>query len=468
MKLKRTTKMGTYTVVIALVVLTAIIFLNLIVSALPTKYTIYDTSAEKLYSISEESEKAVRNIKEDVVIYFLCSGGTEDETLRTFLDRYSSANPKIKIRVIDPVESPAFILKYTEEELQNYSLIIESAQRFKVINYTDIYELDVYAYYYQGITSYTFNGERLITSALDYVTTNNMPKIYTVNGHNESKFSQTLGTQITDLNYTVEELILVKNEEVPKDASAIILNIPTSDISEDDAKKIKKYLDNGGKVFLITSAAYKKMENLNSVTEHFGLTSDYGIVIEDDSGMSMANAPYGLIPNIESHSITDSLRASSFPLIFYGHPIKKTESVPDGITVTSIFTTSDKSYTVDPKSDSNNLGKTEDSLNGPFSVGSVAESQNGGALVWISSDYAFNDTINSYSSGANYKYFLSAIRFLSPRDTIISDIPGIVLEEPILTVTDSQANFWSTVLTVIIPLGFIAIGVAKWVIRRRK
>ncbi len=468
MKLKRTTKMGTYTVVIALIVLAAIIFVNLIISALPSKYTVFDTSAEKLYSISEESEKSIKNIKEDVVINFICSGGAEDENLRTFLNRYASANPKIKIKVIDPVESPAFILNYTEDELSNYSLIIESAKRFKIIDYNDIYVMDLYAYYYQGIQSYTFNGERLVTSALDYVTTNNMPKIYTLNGHNEAALSETLKNQISDLNYTLEELILIKVNEVPADASAIIINVPTSDINEDDAKKLKKYIDNGGKVFLITSAAYKKMQNLNSVTEHMGLTSDYGIIIEKDSGMTLPNQSYALVPKIQNHAVTSQLMNSTFPIIPYAHPIRKTEKTPEGVTVTELFTTSDKSYTVDPKSSSGSLEKTEESLSGPFSVASVSEQENGGALVWISSDYSFNDNMNSYSSGANYKYFLSVIKTISPRDTIITEIPGVTVEEPMLKVTEDQAKFWNIVLTFVVPFTFIGIGVLKWAIRRRK
>ena len=55
-KLKKTTRMGTYTVVISLVLLAAIVLVNMIVSSLPTKYTVIDTSLNKIYSISEETE----------------------------------------------------------------------------------------------------------------------------------------------------------------------------------------------------------------------------------------------------------------------------------------------------------------------------------------------------------------------------------------------------------------------------
>ena len=464
---RRSAKMGTYTVVLALIVLAAIIVLNMIVSALPTKYTIIDTSAEKLYSISEETEKAIQNIKEDVVINYLCQNGTQDEMLRAFLDRYATANSKIKIKVVDPIESPAFTLKYTEQEISNYSLIVESASTFKIIDYYDIYSLDLYAYYYQGIQQYTFNGERLLTSALDFVTSGNTPKIYTLTGHSEAALSETLKTQITDLNYVISELKLLTVSEVPDDASAIIINVPKADLNDDDVTKLKAYLDKGGKVFLLTSALAKSpLENLMKVTGYYGLSMSENIIIEENTDKCVSGMPYWLLPDISSHSITDPLKDSKFIQIPYAHPINKADDVRSSVTVTELFTTSDKAYTIDPSA--TEIKKTESSITGKFTVGAVAQESGKGTLVWIGSDYAFVDQVNSYSSGANYQYFLSVIKNLSPRDTIVNDIPGITVADPTLTVSESQATFWGTVLTAIIPLAFVAYGLAKWIIRRRK
>lgn len=464
---KRSAKMGTYTVVLALIVLAAIIIVNMIVSALPTKYTVIDTSAEKLYSISEETEKAIRNIKEDVVIHYICQNGTQDEMLRAFLDRYATANPKIKIKVVDPIESPAFTLKYTDGEISNYSLIIESASNFKIVDYLDIYSLDLYAYYYQGIQQYTFNGERLITSALDFVTSGNTPMIYTLTGHSEATLSESLKTQITDLNYLISDLKLLTVSEVPADASAIIINAPKADLNEDDVTKLKAYLDKGGKIFLITSAAVKTPhENLMKVTGYYGLSMSANIIIEEDTNKCVSGMPYWLLPTISSHAITDSLKDSKFIQIPYAHPINTLSDVRSTVTITNLFTTSDKAYTIDPYA--TEIKKTDESVTGKFTIGAVAQESNKGTLVWLASDYTFIDQANSYSSGSNYQYFLSIIKTLSPRDTIVKDIPGVTIAEPTLTVSEGQATFWGAILTAIIPLAFVAYGLAKWIIRRRK
>lgn len=42
---------------------------------------------------------------------------------------------------------------------------------------------------------------------------------------------------------TLTELTLLKEDAVPEDASAIIINAPTSDFSADDAKKVTDYLE---------------------------------------------------------------------------------------------------------------------------------------------------------------------------------------------------------------------------------
>lgn len=464
---KRSAKMGTYTVVLALIVLAAIIIVNMVVCAIPTKYTVIDTSAEKLYSISEETERSVKNIKEDVVIHYICQNGAEDEMLRAFLDRYANANSRIKIKVVDPIESPAFTLKYTEGELSNHSLIVESAQNFKIIDYLDIYALDLYAYYYQGIQQYTFNGERLVTSALDFVTSGNTPMIYTLTGHSEAAISETLKSQITSLNYLVSELKLLTVSEVPKDASAIIINAPKADLNEDDVTKLKAYLDRGGKIFLITSALVKTPhENLMKVAGYYGLSMSANVIIEENTGKCVSGMPYWLLPDIASHAITDPLKDSKFIQIPYAHPINTLSDVRSTVKITNLFTTSDTAYTIDPSA--TEIKKTEESVTGKFTVGAVAEESGKGTLMWIGSDYTFVDQANSYSSGSNYQYFLAIIKALSPRDTIVSEIPGITIAEPTLTVTESQATFWGAVLTAIIPLSFVAYGLAKWMIRRRK
>ena len=77
--------------------------------------------------------------------------------------------------------------------------------------------------------------------------------------------------------------ILLKEEAVPDDASAIIINAPTSDFSADDAKKVTDYLEKGGKALITTNFQYKDLTNFESILKAYGIERVDGIVMENDS-----------------------------------------------------------------------------------------------------------------------------------------------------------------------------------------
>ncbi|MBR6708123.1 MAG: hypothetical protein IKL84_00425, partial [Clostridia bacterium] len=180
-------KVGTYTIVITLVLLAVLVVINMVVSALPNKYTVLDTSALNMYSLSETSEQSVKAIKEPITIYYITDNASEDEQLTTFIERYTSLNSKLTLKKIDPATHPSFLTKYTDAEVSQNSLIVESERRFKVVNYNEIYveEFDYYTYLMtNGASGYSlsFAGENAITGALDFVTTDKLPTLYTVLG----------------------------------------------------------------------------------------------------------------------------------------------------------------------------------------------------------------------------------------------------------------------------------------------
>ena len=86
--LKNGAKAGAYSAVLTVIVIAAAIIINLIVSALPSKYTKIDTSQDSVFSFSERTEKYVEGIKDDITVYHICEDGMEDKYLTEILDRY--------------------------------------------------------------------------------------------------------------------------------------------------------------------------------------------------------------------------------------------------------------------------------------------------------------------------------------------------------------------------------------------
>ena len=74
-----------------------------------------------------------------------------------------------------------------------------------------------------------------------------------------------------------------------------------------------------------------------------------------------------------------------------------------------------------------------------MATGGASEHENGGKLIWIPSSVALTDTANSLT-GANYAYTTEMLNWMSPRDTILSSVDAISMDDPMLTVTAGAAQ----------------------------
>ena len=91
-----------------------------------------------------------------------------------------------------------------------------------------------------------FDGEGMITSAVDYVTAKDIPNLYILSGNGETALGSAFGDVISKDNVNPLTLNLMTTDKVPDDADAILINTPTVDYSEEEAQKIIDYLEDGG------------------------------------------------------------------------------------------------------------------------------------------------------------------------------------------------------------------------------
>ena len=198
---------GGYSLVLTAVVLAIVIVCNLLVSALPTTLTKYDMSATKLYSITSNTKVVVNALEEDVTIYWVVQSGEEDDVIENLLGKYESLSDHIKVVKKNPDVYPTFTQQYTQESVSNNSLIVECGERNRYIPYGDIYvtQADMYSYSYSA----SFDGEGAITSAIDYVVTENLPKVYILEGHGEAELPSSFSKQIEKENMETETLSLL-------------------------------------------------------------------------------------------------------------------------------------------------------------------------------------------------------------------------------------------------------------------
>lgn len=465
----RTAKVGGYSFVLSLVVLAILIAVNVLASKLPTSWTQFDISAAQLYSLTSDTKVVVTNLQQDVTIYWISQAGKEDTVIQKLLDRYAELSDHITVVKKDPDVYPTFAQQYTEETVTNNSLVVESGDKSRYIGYDNIYQVDTGSYYTTGSVSQSFDGEGQITSAIDYVVSTDLPQVYLLSGHGEAEPSQTLSDELQRSNYeTVSDFSLLNVDAIPEDCDVLLINAPTSDISDEELTMLQDYITNGGKVVVLSGPQEDAdLPNLQTLLTNYGVTFTDGVVVDTNRDYYAFTAPYVLMPEIQSSDITDPLKDGDYHVIV---PIAQGLTVGEttnGATVTSLLQTSTDSFSKAAGYAMTTYDKEEGDVDGPFTLAvSVEDSAAGGRLLWVASDYLLDDMYNSYSSGANLDFLMNGLTWMIG-DTDAVSIRSKSLDYNYLTISSSSAAWLKICMIGIIPVGFLLLGVDE-VLRRRK
>ena len=455
---------GGYSLVLTAVVLAIVIVCNLLVSSLPTTLTKYDMSATKLYSITSNTKVVVNALEEDVTIYWVVQSGEEDDVIENLLGKYESLSDHIKVVKKNPDVYPTFTQQYTEETVSNNSLIVECGERNRYIPYEDIYvtQADMYSYSYSA----SFDGEGSITSPIYYVVTNDLPKVYILEGHGETELPSSFSEQIEKENMETETLSLLTVDEIPEDADCLVIYGPTSDISTEERDMLSEYTQNGGKLLVMAGPTEDgTLTNLYTLLEEYGVKPVDGIVVEQDRDSYAFGYPYLLLPEMFSNDITDALMEENYYPIF---PVAQglTTSEITSSAVTALLTTSDTSFSKADGFDLTTYDKEEGDVDGPFVLGVSIDTGNDGQMVWFSSSAYLDDTYNTYSSGANLDLTMNALADLIGEREAIA-IRSKSLDYNFLTISDSVASLLKTLMIGVFPLVYLGVGIVVMVRRKQ-
>lgn len=468
---KKTLKNGSYSVVLSVIFVVIIVVVNLIVDAFPSTYTELDVSDQQLFSIGDQTKDFLKELDKDVTIYQIAQSGSEDEVISKLLKKYEEASDHIKVEKKDPVVNPKFTSEYTDEEVSSNSLIVVCGDRSKIVDYNNIYEssMDYTTYSY---TTSGFDGEGQITSAISYVTSDNLPVLYTLDGHGEKSLDSTLQEDIEKANIEIKSLNLLTEESVPEDADCLMINSPSTDISEDERDAIIEYLENGGKAMIFSDYTEESMDNFDAVLENYGVERVDGIVIEGDAQHYAMQMPYYLLPDVSSaEAVSDFSSQGYFVLAPYAQGIRQLDNVRDTLTIESLLTTSDEAYS---KTDLNTetLEKTDEDIDGPFDIGvSITEKVDDDKttqIVYYSTANLMDSQINQMVAGGNEQMITESLNWMCSTDEASTiSIPSKSLEVSYLTVTAYDAAYWKICVMGLIPGVFLVVGFIVWLKRRK-
>lgn len=302
-------KFTLYAVILTLLSLAVAIPVNLLASRLNITW---DMTPASLYQLSDTTKEYLDSLDTTIDFYFLMDMdylATDDDSMALYytLQAYSKYDC-INFVDFDPDANPEILEKINPEGLMKLSIgdiVITNGTNTKRVQADRMYWYDV-SYDDSGnsvVEAAYFTGENPITGAIHSVVTGKESTVYFLSGHGEKTLENDYSlfrSDLENINYNAAELNLASVDSVPEDAEIILAAAPKFDISNDEARKIDAYLDEGGSIAFLMSPNADKTEykNITRIMEDFGIGMDYDIVMETDPDLYMPDDPYTFLTSI--------------------------------------------------------------------------------------------------------------------------------------------------------------------------
>lgn len=409
----------------------------------------FDLTETKRFSLSKQTKQILATLKEPVQITAFFSGTDQRrQDVEDLLKEYTYASDKIHFRFVDPDREPGLARQYG---IQSYGvLVFEQGERRQ-----ETFGLD----------------EQDITSAILKVSEPEPRKVYFTTGHGErdpkkgdaahySRIRQILERD----NYQVELLNLqTVTDTLPSDIDAIIIAGPQAPFDPQEVDRLKQYVADGGKLMILADPGVNT--GLNPVLESVGLKLDDDVVV-DPMQSFFGDAATPLVTRFRFHTITKDLAGLTvfFPL---ARSISKAAETPEGVTITEIVQTSDRSWG-ETNLQQNPARPDGEDPRGPLTLMAVAMGPKGSRVaVFGDSDFVSNNVLSRVGGSlGNPDLFKNTVNWLTESEELIAIGPKPPDIRNIRPLTGGQQNLLLATTAGLMPLLVLAAGLYVWWQRR--
>ena len=468
---------------LSFVLLILAVFLGINTGMKVLDLTPLDFSQEKLYTLTDESKERVKNIDKDVHIYFV--GYPDDNADLTLAKQYKDVNEKIVAEAVDAESRPDLVEKYNIQDTGSSGIIVECGDRSKVLTATDLVTYDT-------TTQETISiAEEKLTSAIISVITEDIPKIYFLEGYSNFTLDYNLYYLNVYLKNEITEvatLNILSEGKVPDDCDTLVIPSPSQDFNETTKTAIIDYINRGGNILWLNAAMATSVEvpNINEVLAQYGVNPfQIGVIRETDPSRMVAGSPNLIIPNLGYSKITEDIYSNGI-ILANATKININQEQLENLKVveTDLATTSEGAYF---RTNFNNTSATavEGEETGSFLVGAQLEKtikdaneETGESAVtstliiygenYFISDYPFTQD-SQYSaiqeSLYNKDLVLNSLAYLTDRE---EDITARKSTGTVIYTATEQQDTIVRIIIFTVPALIILIGIIVWQKRRRK
>jgi ABC-type uncharacterized transport system involved in gliding motility auxiliary subunit len=292
----KTTKQGLNMGALILIAATLMIFVNF----LSVRYNkILDLSATGQYTLSEQSKKVIDQATAEpeafVQIYFFYKEGIEgaDYAKRSFASLvkvYQEYSSKIKFEYIEMNSHPKLTQEFGANKGGGEAFVEYKGQKNRIEG----------QFTGQGLQNYS---EQLFTNALIKTTRKNKKSVYFLQGHNEKNLESekdetgilSFKQMLEKNSLTVGVLNLIEKNEIPADASAVLIIGPQQKFQKFEIETLQSYLTNGGSLILA-------LDQMNSAGLE-GFLDQFGVVHEKQYIFNILNSAMGQVINSQQPTV---------------------------------------------------------------------------------------------------------------------------------------------------------------------
>lgn len=445
-----------------------------------------DFTTSKDYTLTDQSKERVKNIEQDVNIYFV--GFEEGSVEYKLAKQYNKANSKIKVELVDATKNQEIAKKYSASN-EDPTVIVESGKKSKKISSYDLVSYDSATYKEVSV------AEQKITSAILNLTSGKTPKAYFLTGYTDFSLTTNLTSfakYLDDEVLTYETINLLNKQKVPDDCDTLIIMTPTKDFDQVTTNAILEYIKKGGNILWFNGLYEEEKEftNVNKILAEYGVKKfEKGMIYETDKN-KIFGSPVSFAPDIEENEILTNVKQSEGTVFFTATKINIDEDKLESLNVeeTDLLLASEKSYFTKDLTGANN-GKGDQK--GSFIVGAQlvktlkeAKKAEDGAeeekaqtstLIIYGNDYFISDfpiqignnQIPVISLFNNADVALNSIAYLADNYEEITIRKGYSDSQTTFTPTE-QEKIIITVIIFAVPVLIIIAGVVVWIIRRHR
>ncbi len=450
----RQTKYAGFAATYILVVLAAVVIANYLANEHNKSY---DATSNKRYSLSEQTAKIVKGLKQDATITYF-NQSTHFRDGKDLLEEYKNLSPKVKVQYVDPDKDPQ---QAREAGIRNVGTAIVQigAKKEEAKSMSE-----------EGITGAFIRDLKSNTRTVCFLTGSGEHQIDDNDREGFSQFKQLLAKD----NYETKTIDLLQKPEVPNDCTALVIAGPTRDYVQPEVDAIKKFVEDGGRAFFMLDPPLKMGRSeiadnnaLTSLLQGWGVTVDKDLILDLSSvGQIFGLGPQvALVSNYSSHPIVNDIKrtATGFPLarsIEIKNSDKTTVEKLFDSSTSSLATTNLSSARVSVQDPNNKKGPLTIAAAGTYNTGKA--NAQGRFVVVGSSGWAGNRFLEF---NGNSDLALNTVNWLSSDEDLISIRPKPP-EDRRITMTQRQFSGVLVTSQFVLSLIVVVAGFGVWWKRR--